>query len=315
MKRLISRCALLVALTMSITFVPFSGADAQNARMWGISSPGIPTDLSTPTALASSVGSRPGVLMWYVAWSYNSAFPTAAATSVRQWGAVPEITWEPWNPTRGVNQTTYSLARIAKGNYDRYIKSWAVSIKAWGGPVRIRFAHEMNGNWYPWAEGVNGNAAGSYIAAWRHVRSVFASVGASNVTWVWSPNVPYSGSVPLAQVFPGDTDVDEVALDGYNWGTTQTWSTWQSFADIFGPGLSQLASLSARPVSIGEVGSTEAGGNKAQWISDMWATLATWPQVRGLVWFDFNKETDWRIDSSPGALNAFAAGVGGYLAG
>ena len=37
----------------------------------------------------------------------------------------------------------------------------------------LRPMHEMNGNWYPWAEGVNGNVAGDYVNAWRHVRAIF----------------------------------------------------------------------------------------------------------------------------------------------
>jgi hypothetical protein len=73
--------------------------------------------------------------------------------------------------------------------------------------------------------------------------------------------------------------------------------------------------MSARPVTIGEVGCPEVGGDKGRWISDMWSTLTAWPQVRGMMWFDFDKETDWRIDSSPASLAAYQAGLPAYLAG
>ena len=61
--------------------------------------------------------------------------------------------------------------------------------------------------------------------------------------------------------------------------------------------------------------SREVGGDKAAWIRDMWATLASWPRVRGIVWFNYAKETDWRIDSSDAALAAYRDGLPGFLAG
>ncbi|MGN6606650.1 MAG: glycoside hydrolase family 26 protein [Jatrophihabitans sp.] len=286
------------------------------ARSWGVTGPGVPSDLSGLDQLTGATGSAPGVVMFYVAWSLHSAFPTASAAAIAQHHAVPEVTWEPWDPSQGVTQPTYSLARITSGAFDSYLRSWAQGIKAYGAPVRLRFAHEMNGSWYPWAEGVNGNKPGSYVVAWNHVRAVFAKAGVRNVTWVWCPNVPFTGSTPLGGLFPGDANVDEVALDGYNWGTTQSWgSTWQSFAQVFGPGVAQLSSLSTKPISIGEVGTTDVGGDKPQWIRDMWTTLASWPRVRGLVWFDFAKECDWRIESSADSFAAFTGGLAGYLAG
>ena len=51
---------------------------------------------------------------------------------------------------------------------------------------------------------------------------------------------------------------------------------------------------------IGEMASAEVGGDKAAWIAGMVPTLkADFPLIKGLVWFDVNKETDWRISSSP----------------
>lgn len=60
---------------------------------------------------------------------------------------------------------------------------------------------------------------------------------------------------------------------------------------------------------VSETGSPEIGGDKAAWIRDMWAWLAAHPEVRGVTWFHFDKETDWRIDSSEASLQAFATGA------
>lgn len=284
------------------------------ARWWALASPGLVSDRTALQQTATLVGRPPGTATWYAAWSYGSPFPTAAADALRTWGAIPQVTWEPWDPTAGVTQPAYTLARITAGDFDAYITSWARDIKAWGHWLRIRFAHEMNGNWYPWAEGVNGNRSGDYVKAWWHVRSIFDRLGVTNVGWVWCPQAPYPGTVPLPGLFPGDGGVNEVALDGYNWHVQPT-DPWTPFASVFGPGINQLAALSKQPVSIGETGCPETGGDKATWITGMWQTLAGWPQVRGLLWFDFQKEADWRINSSPASLAAFQAGLPGYLRG
>ena len=279
---------------------------------FGVSMPGVPGDLSSLTSLSSTLGRAPRQVMWYVAWSDNTDFPTSQATQVAATGAVPVITWEPWNPANGVAQPAYALDRITAGDFTTYETAWAKQVKAYGKPVVLRFAHEMNGNWYPWSAQTNGNTAGDYVAAWRQVRSMFSRQGVTNVTWSWSPNVPYTGSTPLSSLYPGDAYVDEVALDGYNWGSTQPWSAWTSFWDLFSSGVTQLRSLTAKPLFIAEVATTEAGGSKPAWISDMFATLAAHPEIRGFTWFDHAKETDWRIDSSTESLDAFRTGLSTY---
>ena len=85
---------------------------------------------------------------------------------------------------------------------------------------------------------------------------------------------------PLENLYPGDAVVDRVGLDGYNWGTTQAWSTWQSFGEVFGPGVAELDALSSRPIHVTETGAPEgAGGDKAAWITDMWAWLDAHPEA------------------------------------
>ena len=52
-------------------------------------------------------------------------------------------------------------------------------------PVVLRFAHEMNGHWYPW--GAHRTDPADFVAAWRHIHDVFRTVGATNVIWTWTP--------------------------------------------------------------------------------------------------------------------------------
>ena len=112
-----------------------------------------------------------------------------------------------------------ALASIIDGSHDAYIDMFAKSIlKQFGHPVTIRLMHEMNGNWYPWGLGVNGNRPGQYVAAWQHVHDRFTALGVTDVSWMWAPNAVYTGSAPLAPLYPGDAYVDAVGLSNYNWG-------------------------------------------------------------------------------------------------
>ncbi|MEO5320177.1 glycosyl hydrolase [Arthrobacter sp. CC3] len=278
------------------------------ALRFGAATPGGPLAGAELDEVARISGESPSTVLFYK--DFLQAPPIAELNAVRSRGAVPLITWEPWAWGGGLAQPTYALDRIAAGDFDAYITQWGQALASWGQPVQLRFAHEMNGNWYPWAEGVNGNQPGDYVQAWRHVHDVVAATGASNVDWVWSPNVPYFGSTDLAGLFPGAGYVNVVALDGYNWGTSASWSSWMSPQDLFAPGIAQLRTLApGLPILIAEVASAEAGGSKAQWNTDLVSYLAAQADVEGFVWFHMQKETDWRINSSDASAAAFNAAL------
>nr|WP_240484408.1 glycosyl hydrolase [Pseudarthrobacter sulfonivorans] len=276
---------------------------------FGVSTPGGPLATSELDAVATLVNENPSIVMSYK--DFSQAAPIADLNAVDARGATSLITWEPWLWSgNGANQPAYALDRITAGDFDTYITQWGTALAAWDKPVMLRFAHEMNGNWYPWAESANGNQAGDYVAAWRHVHDVVAATGATNVQWLWSPNVPYWGSTPLSGLYPGAGYVDVVGLDGYNWGTAASWSSWTSPSALFGDGLTALRSLApGKPIIISETGSAEAGGSKADWNTALVSYLAAQSDVTAFVWFHHNKEVDWRINSSTSSANALATAL------
>ncbi|WP_104198929.1 glycoside hydrolase family 26 protein [Cryobacterium sp. Y29] len=270
---------------------------------FGVATPGGALANSELDAVAALVNESPSIVMSYK--DFNQSVSIAELDSVRARGATSLITWEPWGWGGGISQPAYSSDNITAGAYDAYLTKWGQALATWGKPVMLRYGHEMNGNWYPWADGVNGNTTGDYAAAWRHVHDVVAATGATNVSWVWSPNIPYTGSTPLAGLYPGAAYVDVVALDGYNWGTSATWSTWQTPATLFDAGLAQLRTLApGKPIIIAETASAESGGSKAEWNTALVTYLAKQTDVTGFVWFHFLKETDWRINSSTTSTTA-----------
>jgi hypothetical protein len=253
------------------------------------------------------VGKRPDQVVFYQQWSGTPAFPSAICDVIIGRGQIPIITWEPWLYTGGATQSTYSLGNIIAGNFDTYITSWAQAAKAYGQPVVLRFAHEMNGNWYPWAEGVNGNTAGQYITAWRHVRDIFTAQGVTNVQWLWCPNEPYPGvTTTIASLYPGSSYVDILGVDGY-----ATSTSWRTFDALMAAAVDQIRAVDAtHPLWVVETGAVEAGGSKSQWIADMFTTLKYRTEITGVAWWhDTVGANAYRVDTTTGATSAFVAGI------
>jgi len=280
----------------------------------------IPNSYEHPNLIdryARQVGRRPVIVSRYPNWS-TPPFTREALSAIWNRGAVPLVTWEPWTSSgKG-----FSSRAIARGRYDGYVRRSARAAAAWGKPILLRFAHEMNGSWYPWGTG-HGNTPGAYVAAWRHLVKLFRGAGADNVEWVWSPNVneqggspislPFIGSgathpFPFERFFPGDRWVDWVGLDGFNWGKG---GKWQSFTEIFGSSYDTLIRLTSRPIIVAEMASNERVGDKAAWISSaLNDEIPRFRRIRAVVWFDesFNGIAA-RVGSSSSSLQAFRSAV------
>ncbi len=262
-----------------------------NETWWGLED-----DKRKVTEFETMVGRRLAVDMHYYRW--EDAFPTA----LEEWDAAqcraPMVAW-----------AGSHLAAIARGDQDAHIRARARSVKRFGHPIFIRWAYEMNGDWWNWATANSDRDPTVFVAAWRRIHRIFRSAGASNAVWVWSPNeasFPDEGWNQPERYYPGDDVVDWVGIDGYNWGALHPWSSWRTFADIFRPVYTRYAGR--KPIMIAEAASTELGGDKAAWIADMRRSLHDeFPAVRAVIWFNSRKETDWRIDSSPSALESFRA--------
>lgn len=124
------------------------------------------------------------------------------------------------------------MATISNGDHDAYIDVIARSVADLGRPVTIRLMHEVNGNWYPWGSGVNGNRDGEFVRAWQHVHDRSTALGVTDVEWLWAPNAVCTGAQQLAPPCPGDAYVDAVGVSNYNWGDDRPdgWDTsWTTF--------------------------------------------------------------------------------------
>lgn len=269
----------------------------------------LPQAVNNPASL-TSFGNQLGVhfssAKFYLDWS--DGFNSNIARGFKNQGVIPEITWQPQDENGGI-----SFDNVLAGNYDGYINQFASDVASFGSNIRISLAPEINGDWEPWGIGNAGNNPENFKAFYRYVVEKFRTQGANNVDWILAYNTHYWGEPSsYADLFPGDSYVDFTGLDGYNWGNTQSWSSWQSFSEIFRSSYNDLCSISGKKIIITEFASTEDGGSKPQWILDMFRDVrSSFPRISGITWFNINKETDWRINSSSESLEAFKNGVTG----
>jgi beta-mannanase len=198
------------------------------------------------------------------------------------------------------DQLDYSFDTVIAGNHDDYFKKFVTDAKAYGGEIILVPYSEFNGDWHPWSTTKEGNTPEKFIKSWIYIHSFFTDV--PNVKFAWVPN---SGSIPNTQSnqfelnYPGSRYVDYVGVDGFNFGVP-----WESFNVMFGKSLPRLEKF-GKPVYIFSMGVTE-DVKKKDWIIDAFTVqLHKYPYVKGWLWFNENKDKDWRINSSSESLEAF----------
>jgi hypothetical protein len=275
-----------------------------------------PWDMAPVAQLEQQVGKQMslvefGTPMLNVPGDNYYAFPVREFETLRAHGSIPFFSWST-HRMRTYADPNFTLRAIIRGRQDAYLRAWADAARAWGHPFFLRFDWEMNGGWFPWGERYGSNRRGEYVRAWRHVHEIFAAAGATNATWVWCPSAdPRAELQNVKQLYPGDDYVDWTCMDVYNYN-----SPWTSFARQAGRTYTAIRRIApTKPMVIGEVASTDAGGSKAGWIRDMFAGLKRrFRAIHGLIWYDAqdggsSKYRDWPLDSSSAVTKAFARGI------
>jgi len=269
----------------------------------GVYQPNSPGSFGQVTAFTSEAGFTPRLLSYYTGTSFAQPFPSAFAQQAAGIGASVLIQWQP----RGTSNKA-----VAGGAEDPVIKAMAAAVKAVNRQVWVSYGQEMNGNWYDWAAKYPGaassTAASDYVAAYRRIHDVFAAAGVTNVTWVWGPNVAYGGSYPFQAVYPGDTYVDVIGLDGYFAQPSD------SFVSLFGPSITEIRAFTGKPVMVTETGVTGAAG--VQQLKDLFYGMSVYGVI-ALVYFDQaqsgdSTHQDWRLEDNAANMAEFKTLVAQY---
>jgi mannan endo-1,4-beta-mannosidase len=195
------------------------------------------------------------------------------------------VSWEPWTPVPAAwgtalqarPQPGYRNLDIASGAQDGYIRRFARSLARFHGVVYLRFAHEMNGYWYPWSHDPL-----AYVHAWRHVVRLFRAAHARNVRFVWSvnPNLYDPAGVwrrGLRAYWPGRRYVDLVGSTMIDFGGRKAYPVRR-----FAPRLKWLHAHYRRPVVLTEV--NVAYADRVRWLAGLRRMLATDPWIPVIAW-------------------------------
>jgi mannan endo-1,4-beta-mannosidase len=264
----------------------------------GIYEPDSPGSYAGISNFAQAIGEQPNLVTYYSAWlePFNPGF---AATAAKRGARV----------LVQLDATNVSLSAIASGQYDAYLRSYATAVKEFGDQVVLSFGHEMNGTWYTW--GYQHTSAAVFVAAWKHIVTVFRTQGASNVTWMWTVNIidTLDNHIPNpAPWWPGASYVNWVGIDGYYYDPSWT------FASLFGPTIVSVRVLTHDPILISETGAQPSAGQPAK-IADLFAGVHTYGLL-GFVWYDaidpHYGNLNWRI-TSPAAFAAYHRAAQAYL--
>ena len=241
---------------------------------------------------------------WYVRQDEPTVFADALAHAADR---LPLITIEPFPRHRRslpvldrtiagqADEDLRALARIVRGHQDQ--------------PVLLRWGHEMDlAGLYPWSA----NDPARFRSAFRHVVSIFRAEGATNARWVWSP----AGEPGATAFYPGDDVVDYVGLtvlgdEEWDW---ELGFERRSFADLLAPRYAEVVRL-AKPILIAELGTSGTADEQTAWLDAGLRSLAAFPSVRALIYFDDRNapnnrrttEPNWRVE--PGQVSGLLAPV------
>ena len=263
------------------------------ASYLGVYEKGPPLTYQPDAEFAKAAGRQPNLVGYYSGW--RQGFATSFAETVRRHDAVTILQMDPTNA---------SVSEIAAGDYDGYLRSYADSVRNFGYPVVIGFGHEMNANWYSW--GYGHVPPRTFVAAWRHIVTLFRGQGANNVTWLWTINADLPSTGPIASWWPGRSYVTWVGIDGYYYRPSDT------FASVFGKTIVQVRAVTDKPVLLSETAVGPEAGQSAK-IPGLFAGVRQYGTL-GLVWFDIAQDDglyhqNWRIEDSSPAEAAFRLGA------
>jgi hypothetical protein len=263
------------------------------ASYLGVYEKGAPQQYELASQFREAIGKQPNLVGYYSGWGEH--FATRFADTVSRHGAVTIMQWDP---------TGALISRIAGGGYDRYLRSFADSVRNYDRAVVIGFGHEMNATWYSWGYGHVRPSV--FVAAWRHIVTLFRAQGADNVTWLWTINADLPTTGPIASWWPGAAYVTWVGIDGYYYIPAN------NFVSVFGKTIAQVRAITDKPVLLSET-AVGPGPNQAAKIANLFHGMRQYKTL-GLVWFDIAQDDglyhqNWRIEDSPAAQAAFRQGA------
>ncbi len=266
---------------------------------WGIFEPTAPYSFENLTQLEANLDYNFKFLLVYK--SVQKTFPKGYVKNTLQGaydqGKIVELTLQTVAQGPGEGNMVYD---ILDGAYDEFLTAFAKETVEFGHPVLFRFGNEMNGDWCVYSAYHTAKDTDVFVELYKYIYGIFEAEGADNVIWVWNPNEKsypdYKWNNELLY-YPGDEYVDLVGITGYNNGTyyQAIGETWRGFTEIYDPLYQRVAAILEKALIFSGFSSSSVGGNKEQWVRNMFANLYKYPKIKLAIWWN---GCDWDQDGN-----------------
>ncbi len=269
---------------------------------WGIFEANAPKDFYTLKQLEQQVDKTFKFLIHYQHIPTENALAdvTTVLNNAYREKRVVELTLQTTDMGAQASNTVY---RILNGDYDDFLMQYAKNIANFGHPVLFRLCNEMNGDWCQYSAYHTSKDAEMYRLMYDYVYDIFEAQGANkNVLWVWNPNersFPDFSWNNARMYYPGNERVDIVGLTGYNTGNYYKGEIWRSFDEIYQPLYQEYVQTYDKPFMITEFASNSVGGNKSQWIREMFDCIHRMENIKVAIWWS---GCDWESPGVPARI-------------
>ena len=254
-------------------------------------------------------------------WFHGRRFPMTTARWILAHGSTPYVRLMMRSDSEELKaEPTFTLARIAQGDFDRDLERWGRDAAALGVPILAEFGTEMNGEWFRWNGRWNGGEAGPAIfrAAYRHIVEVTRRAGGNNIVWVFHINhadAPQTDWNRFENYYPGDDVMDWLGVSLYSMlGPTEDEPT--DFVNEMDEVHARLRRMAPdKPVIVAEFGTDIHNRLEpaVPWASRALMALVSgrWPEVIGFSWWNESWDnedesvTDLRVWKDPALAAEF----------
>ncbi len=252
-------------------------------------------------------------------WGKGMGYPKQAIDSIYASGAIPLVRFMPRTSfEENCEDQSFSLEKIASGDFDKELKDWARSAKQDGRILLVDFAVEANGNWFPWSGICHDKNPDIYKKAYRHIIEIFRNEGVDNVTWFFHfdinsiPNEPWNKP---KNYYPGDDYIDWIGFSAYG-PQNESENYWESLSEILLSHEQDVRTITKKkPIALMEFGVSDNNpyDDKSKWLKDALETIISGAPFHFAAinyWHENWEEKEGvyallRVDSSPGSLSIF----------
>ncbi|MHB8628163.1 MAG: glycosyltransferase [Aggregatilineales bacterium] len=273
----------------------FAVSATTGARVFGLTL-AAETLNTAPQKVEREVGTRPGIIGRVQ--DITDTFDRTWADNLAKQGECPWVTLIFRMPQGPAYMS--SLPAIANGIYDDLLKRWAQAIADYGKPVYLTILPHVDRNWSISSAVTNAGIPQDVPNAWLHVRHIFDGEGVKNVAWVWAPADPINDQLYA----PSSSSVDVVLISMINYPNTPWANPQKTLANL-------VQRYPDKPLFV-EISAAGDPANKAAWLQQLGAAIATQPTVRALFYHEgspdllptANQNRMWSLASDVQSLNA-----------